>query len=361
MGTYPVTVTGFAFGSGSPSNYNVVYINGWLTILADAGQVAYIGQTLFVTSGASSTTAQVTLSASVWDITLGGGGTIGASTVTFTDLLSGKVLASGVKVTPVPNDPFTGTANVIVTLSTGQYGAQEYLIEVSLGGSYQNCLQTTNCQQTGATPGTPAYEAAHPVVTVMIPATKNTMQGSGAIPCLPTAAGTYGKVDGQCPADYPYVSYTAGFNYNNKGTNTQGKMELIIDRPDGTYYIKSNSVTSVAFTYLDSQGKPAPCVDLKACTDVTVYTKASIYKIVNGKAISIDGSVTFRMDAHDGRLTGDPDKLAFTVLSSKDGTLYYSNNWTFDSATLSYRTVLQDLQPSYTVDGKVISTVVQID
>ncbi|PYS18933.1 MAG: hypothetical protein DMG17_04440 [Acidobacteria bacterium] len=335
VGTYPVTVTGFAFGSGSPSNYNVVSINGWLTILADAGQVAYIGQTLFVTSGASSTTAQVTLSASVWDITLGGGGTIGASTVTFTDLLS--------------------------TLSTGQYGAQEYLIEVSLGGSYQNCLQTTNCQQTGATPGTPAYEAAHPVVTVMIPATKNTMQGSGVIPCIPTAAGTYGKVNGQCPADYPYVSYTAGFNYNNKGTNTQGKMELIIDRPDGTYYIKSNSVTSVAFTYLDSQGKPAPCVDLKACTDVTVYTKASIYKIVNGKAISIDGSVTFRMDAHDGRLTGDPDKLAFTVLSSKDGTLYYSNNWTFDSATLSYRTVLQDLQPSYTVDGKVISTVVQID
>ena len=94
--------------------------------------------------------------------------------------------------------------------------------------------------------------------------------------------------------------------------------------PAGAYYIKSNSITSVAF----SGGK-----------DVTVYTKASIYRIDGaGKTISIDGAVTLRMDAHDG---GTNDTIGFTVLSSKDGSLYYSNNWVWDPATLSFRTVPQ--------------------
>ena len=338
VGTYLIQPTGFTFGSGSLSNYTVVYINGWLSILADEGRVAYIGQTLFVTSGGSSTTAQVTLSASVQDPD-GGGGTIAAATVTFTDLLSGKVLASGVKVTPVPNsNNQTGTANVIVTLSTGQYGAQEYLIEVSLGGSYQNCLQTTNCQQTTATPGSTAYEAAHPIVTVMIPATRNTMTGSSTLGTPAMAAGLYAKncstADGTSCVPSSFRSYTAGIQYNNKMTNTQGKIDLIIDVPPcaappcalpaGAYYIKSNSITSVAF----SGGK-----------DVTVYTKASIYRIDGaGKTISIDGAVTLRMDAHDG---GTIDTIGFTVLSSKDGSLYYSNNWVWDPATLSFRTVPQ--------------------
>ena len=124
-------------------------------------------------------------------------------------------------------------------------------------------------------------------------------------------------------------NYTAGFNYNNKGTNTQGKMELIIQQADGTYYIKSNSITSVAF-YNPVNGLNR---------DVTVYTKGSIYKIVNGKPISIDGGVTIRMDAHDGG--GSGDTIAFTVLSSKDGTLYYSNNWVYDSTILAWHTVSQ--------------------
>ena len=48
-----------------------------------------------------------------------------------------------------------------------------------------------------------------------------------------------------------------------------------------------------------------------------------------------------RMDAHDGG--GSGDTLGFTVLSSKDGTLYYSNNWTYDPVTLAWRTVVQDV------------------
>src|SRR5436189_1307322 len=75
-------------------------------------------------------------------------------------------------------------------------------------------------------------------------------------------------------------------------------------------------------------------------TGVTIYTKASIFRINNdGSQTSIDGAVTLRMDAHDGGTTGDT--VAFTVLSSKDSSLYYSNNWTYDATILGYRTVAQ--------------------
>jgi hypothetical protein len=322
---YAIVPSNAVFSAGPASNYSVTYQNGLLTVTPREGVVAYIGQTVFVTSGSSSTTAQVTLSASVQDPD--GSGSVMDATVTFTDLLSGKILASGVKVTSVANSTSgTGTANTIVTLSTGQYGAQQYLIEVKLGGSYKNE------QQTQAAPGTSAYEAAHPVVVVMIPQTVNSMQGSADVARLGTAAGTYG--------DAVDVDYTVGMKYTSKGTNPQGQIQLVVKRTDGTYYIKSNSITSVAFSAI------APSTVNKK---VTIYTKASIYRIDSmGVTTSVEGNVTLRMDALDGCTTrpcatADGDKVGFTVLSSKDGNLFYSNNWVYDSATLAWKTVNQSV------------------
>jgi hypothetical protein len=118
--------------------------------------------------------------------------------------------------------------------------------------------------------------------------------------------------------------------YNKGGTNPQGQIQLILQRADGTYYIKSNSITSFAFP---------------TTKDAVIYTKASIYKITNaGALVSIDGNVTLRLDAHDGcttvnGCTSGGDTIGFTVLSSKDSALYYSNNWVFDSGVLGWRTV----------------------
>jgi len=180
-----------------------------------------------------------------------------------------------------------------------------------------------NAQQVCADPTSSAYQAAHPVVTVAIPPTVNSLQGSGTIPQLSAAAGVYGT---------GVVSYTAGMNYNNKGTNAQGQILLVVEQPgDGTYYIKSNSISSVAFS------NPVNGVN----KDVTVYTKASIYKVANGVTTSIDGNVTLRMDAHDGGTNGDT--LGFTVLSGKDGSLYYSSNWIYDTSIQGYRTVQQSI------------------
>jgi hypothetical protein len=218
-------------------------------------------------------------------------------------------------------DTHTGTANTVVTLSTGQYGAQQYLIEVTVAGSYKNT------QQINADPTTDAWKAAHAEVTVMIPPTAYSMQGTGSLTKLSTSAGVFG--------DATSANYTVGMKYTNKGTNPQGQVQLVLTRTDGTYYIKSNSISSVAF----GSGTPAK--------DVTIYTKASIYKIVNGQLISIDGGATLRVDAHEGcttspKCTGTTgDTIGFTVLSGKDSSLYYSNNWVYATDTKSWRTVQQ--------------------
>jgi hypothetical protein len=304
--------TNHSAADGSPQSFS---------INPAVGNAAYIGQTLAVTSGTNSTTAQVTLSASV----VGSAGDISKARVTFIDCYTGTVLAKGVPVSPVAGATTpTGTANTTVTLSSGKYGAQSYLVKVVLdtaaGSQYTNAAQL-------ADPTSKAYAT----VTVVIPASTNSMQGTATISPSGAAAGTYGTGTN--------VSYTAGLTYNKGGTNPQGQIVLTLAMGGSTYYIKSNSITSVACTT-----KTSPCKDL------TVYTKASIYKIdSSGTTTSVDGNVTLRMDAHDGGTTGDT--IGFTVLSSKDSSLYYSNNWVYSSASKSWSTVQQ---PVSTTNGEAV-------
>ena len=42
-------------------------------------------------------------------------------------------------------------------------------------------------------------------------------------------------------------------------------------------------------------------------------------------------------------MSTNPDTVGFTILSSKDSSLYYSNNWTYDANTLAWKTVLQPI------------------
>jgi hypothetical protein len=336
---YQIVPSNPVFTSGPASNYTFTPANGLMTVTQRDAIVGYIGQTAFFTSGSSSTTAQVTLSASVQDSD-GSGGNVSNATVTFKDLLSNTVLASNVKVSPVSgSNVLTGTANTIVTLSSGQYGANEYLIEVTLNGSYKNTQQTT------APTSSDAYKAAHPTIAVMIPSTVNSTQATTTLNAL-SPAGKYFEATS--------ATYAMGMKYNKGGSQPQGQIQLILQLPGsatvpgGTYYIKSNSITSLAFA------NPAGSGNLPK--DVTIYTKASIFKVnPGGGTTSVDGNVTLRVDGHEGCLTspscstsGDGgDKIGFTVLSSKDGTLYYSNNWLYDTSNLAWATVIQPV-PSFT-------------
>ena len=164
----------------------------------------------------------------------------------------------------------------------------------------------------------------------MIPSTTNSMQGTGDV-AGGAAGGKY--------ADAVHARYAVGMKYTSKGTNVQGQVQLVLERGTyGTYYVKSNSITSVAFTNPDSN---------KVNRDVTLYTKASIYRVEpSGAMTSIDGNVTLRIDARevcktDPCAAGSYDLIGFTVLSSKDSSLYYSNNWVLDATTKSWKTVPQ--------------------
>jgi hypothetical protein len=131
-----------------------------------------------------------------------------------------------------------------------------------------------------------------------------------------------------------------GLQYNSKGTNPQGQVQLVLQRSDGLYYVKSNSLSSLAFV------TPVGTQPIK---DVTVYTKASIYKVNGGTLTSIDGGVTLRVDAHEGCTTSPTcstssnDTIGFTVLSGKDSSLYYSDNWIYNTAIAGWSTVQQSL------------------
>jgi MBG domain (YGX type)/Bacterial Ig-like domain (group 3)/YDG domain len=270
-----------------------------------AALVNYIGQQYFVTSGSSSTTAQVTLSASVQDPT---GTALTGATMDFIDVtngLPGKTLATGVKVSPVPNSPAnTGTANTIVTLSSGQYGASSYLVLVKMTGNYDNSAQPTDDKTA--------------TVTVVKPATTNQTTGGGTIAWLSKAAGTY-KGNGND------VSFCVGLSYNKSGSNLQGNIQLMVPQTDGSVvYIKSNSISSMAVQTGSSFPYPKTS---------TIYTKASVYKIMNnGSQVSIDGGASFRIDSYDSNAITPPDQIGFTVLSSKDSSLEYSNNWALDTS-----------------------------
>jgi hypothetical protein len=163
-------------------------------------------------------------------------------------------------------------------VSTGQHGVTSYLIEVQVTGNYRNTQQTT------AAPTSEAFLAAHPTIAVMIPATVNSTQGAAQVQKngpsievgkLATAAGTYG--------DASRVTYGLGMKYTSKGTNPQGQVQLVLERGDATYYIKSNSISSLAFSGRNAtDNKPK---------DVTIYTKASIFKIANGVTSSVEANV----------------------------------------------------------------------
>jgi hypothetical protein len=324
VGSYTITASYSGGLNFLPSGSNIAT----LVVSPREGTAAYIGQTVFVTSGSSSTTAQVTLTASI----IAEAGSIAHATATFKDLLTGKILATNVPVSSVPGaSRSTGTANTIVTLSTGQYGACQYLIEVTLGGSYTNYQQLPP----NAAAGTAPYNAAHPVVTIMQPATANSIIGAGAISYLPESAGLF-KSD-----EVADVNFTVRLKYNKSGVNAQGQIQIVIPRSDGMYYIKSNSITSVAVETTIIGGIRVPT------GYATVYTKASIYKILsNGTQVSVDGNVSLRMDIFDASRTlseADVDQVGFTVLSSKTSQLYYSNNWIWDDTTRSWKTVVQNL------------------
>src|SRR5262249_8250469 len=155
-------------------------------------------------------------------------------------------------------------------------GSQAYLIQVVMSSG---CNYTNNGQAD-------ADKSASVVVSK--PAATSQVIGGGTIASLSSAAGTY--------AGTGSTTDSIGLQYNKSGTNIQGTTAPTIRQAAGsTVYIKSNSISSMAVS-----GKTA-----------TIYTKASIYKDVNGTSVAIDGGVSLRVDVD---TSGATPKVGFTAI-----------------------------------------------
>src|SRR5436309_12999944 len=126
------------------------------------------------------------------------------ATMVYIDTRTRKTLTSGAKVSPMPTQPnYTGTANPIVTLSSGQYGAESYEILVVMTGNYNNTAQAMTDKTAD--------------VVVAKPASTNQTTGRGQIVHLTAAAGTYA-------GSARTVTYSIGTTHYQSGANLQGKI-----------------------------------------------------------------------------------------------------------------------------------------
>jgi hypothetical protein len=289
VGTYSIIPSGL-----TSTDYTITFVNGTLTVTPEDVQAQYTG-TLFAVAALNTTTATVTLSATVQDVSATASdpayGDIRTATVTFVNRGNGAILSSNVPVGLVnPGDITAGTATCNVTLPTGTT-ATDYTIGIIIGGNYarNSGLDNTVVDVTQNLPGF--------------------ITGGGYI-VASASAGAY-AADGGTNVNF-------GFNvkYKPSQSHLQGHANIIIRKTVGetlhVYQIQTNSIVSMGFGPASNQAQ---------------YTaKANITDITDpANPIGIAGNQTFQMTLTDNG-AGSSDTIGFTVWNPNGG-LQFSSNW----------------------------------
>lgn len=312
-GSYDITCTG-----GSMDNYEFAYDTATLTVdplAVPSDAVWYTGPNEKYTSSATETLTKVTLSAtlSLELIDEGAGQECGTdtaisvadATITFTDQISGKILAKDVRVSEVAGNCEEGIATAIVTLSTGNNGTELYVIVSTVGGS-----MSASSLDTGGQIDT---DLASAKVAVSQPRPLGTLQGFGELTVIAKTGnynlGTAGSLTTTMGGDA--ASATFRFVPGTRKVLPKGQTVVVIPAADGGFYvIKSNSINSV----------------IVGTTITSVNTKASV-SLVGGTCVegtcAIEGGVSLRLDV----TNANQSLVGYTVQSTKTSTLLYSNNW----------------------------------
>jgi hypothetical protein len=299
-GSHMVTA---AFNGVNP-NFSVNGATTTLMITQEDAAATYTGALYASTSSASSTTATLTLAATIQDAADGYPGDIRNAKVTFKNHDTNTALCSNVSVGLVnPADTTVGTATCQVTVNISCSSSpcwQTYTIETVVTGYY--------------TDDNPSEDA---VVDVSQPGS-NFITGGGYLNITSSA----GQVAGAAGTKNNF-----GFNvkYNKNLTNLQGNINTIVrsnvlppmscPQTPGihVYQVKGNSMTSLA-------------VQAQAGT-ATFNGKASIQDITNpASPCSVDGNATLQTQMTDKGTQGT-DTIGITVWN-KSGGVWFSSNWT---------------------------------
>jgi hypothetical protein len=271
-------------------------------VIQEDARATYTGALFASTASPTSSLAEVTLAATVQDISVTtdasgdvAPGDIRNATVTFVDRDAGNaVLCTAIVGLVDPADLQTGTATCTWSVNIGSANSLTKQVGIIVGGYY---LRNSPSEDT--------------VVTVSKPLTSQFITGGGYL-LLADSAGQISGDDGS-KANF-------GFNvkYNRSGKNLNGRVTILIRRleADGilhTYQIKSNVLTSLS---------------VQADVGTAVFNgKANIQDITDPLApISIDGNATLQVTMDDNGEPGSGDTLGIT-LWKKDGGLWFASKW----------------------------------
>ena len=267
------------------------------TINKENAIATYTGAMFASTANSTSSTATVTLAATIQDITAVIGnanydpnaGDIAKATLQF--VIDGVPLPP----TPIgyvtPGDTKTGTATVNWTADIGQSNSKQFTVEVIINGYYIGDDKA--------------------VITVSKPL--NDFITGGGYLIVTNSAGVKAGDAG--------TRNNFGFNvkYNKSGKNLQGNINTIVRRMEGGvlhyYQVKGNVMTSLAVQPSTAGGT------------ATFNGKASIQDITDPlNVIAVDGNATLQVEMTDNGEPGSADMIGITVWN-KSGGLWFASNW----------------------------------
>jgi subtilisin family serine protease len=309
-GTYSITPSGLTSG-----NYSITYQPGTLTVTPEDARATYTGQTFVSTGSSTAPTANVTLRATIQDITgvlLDSSwdnhpGDIRKATVTFvyaaTSGTNGVTASSPIACTAMLslldlNDSKTATATCLWSSVPAVSGSTTYNVGIVVGGYY--------------TDANFANETTDVTVSQYLPG----MLTGGGYTTNQASAGLYAGGQGQ----------RTNFGFNAKMTKTggyQGSVNVIVRKGLRVYQIKSNTINSIGSNVTT---KSAACSATVPCQG-TFTGGANIQDVTDpNHPISVQGGLTIQIDMTDQGEPGSADALAITVYD-KGNQLYFSNNW----------------------------------
>jgi hypothetical protein len=319
-GTYVVRVTVADNGTPSMSASTDVTI----VVTTEDARAYYTGATLASTGSVTSTTANVTLAATVKDATAltppdpydAYPGDIRNSTVSFYD----------VTVTTTPKLLCTANVGLVnatdTTVGTATCNANLTASSTS-GGTPYNIAIIVNGTANGAFYTNPTNDGLE-TIEVYIPQ-NNFITGGGYLRLVSSGGLCSGGAN---------TKNNFGFNvkYNKSGTNLQGNMNTIVRSatsctPGYTgarmYQLKGNSMTSLVT-------KPCPTSPdaTSTCPSTATFNgKATIQDITNPLApISVDGNASLQVTMTDTGEPGSADTIGIT-LWNKSGGLWFASRW----------------------------------
>ena len=332
MGTVPLTVSGsdlvgtlttvllentppadFTGGPLSPGTKNVTAsfnsLNSNFTVLAgnspqlsiqqEDARVTYTGVLFASTGNINSSTAIVTLSATIQDISAisnsgdGAPGDIRYAKVQFVNKNNNSTIGPVLSVVLVNvNDRKTGTVTYDWTTPAFTGDGTEFQIGIRVLNYYSR------------------YSSDEDVVVQVSKPASDFVSGGGFL-LLSNSAGEMAGTSG--------TKNNFGFNikYNKSNRNLQGSINCIFRRVDAggvvrVYQVKGNQMSSLR---VNSSTK-----------EFTFSGKANVQDITNPLApISLFGNATFQMKGVDNGEPGSTDKISFTVY--KNNGLWYCSNW----------------------------------